>query len=244
VFQSGYLNLGRWRGALIRLHWSILLGAVVFGGFRFDPVFMLGYVGLVLLHETGHALMAWRYGHSVEIIEATGFGGTCHWSGNATPFEESAIAWGGVLAQAVLLVCAHAWLMWGTPATSAAEWTLLSLATRTNLWLIAINLMPMPPLDGARAWQILKNWRERGTTGVPYGSWKDASSLSQRAWFDGVARASKRRKPSAKRERVPAPAYTDPRDPQGELSPDAQRAIDDMLAKVRAEASGKKEDGS
>jgi hypothetical protein len=241
VFGSGYLSLGRWRGAVIRLHWSILLGAVVFGGFRFDPVFLVGYVGLVLLHEIGHALVVWRYGHSVTIIEATGFGGTCHWSGNATPFEESAIAWGGVLAQAALLAGAYAWAAWGSPPASAAEWTLIHLATSTNLWLIAVNLMPVPPLDGAKAWQIFANWRSRGNAGVPHGSWKDPSSMSQRAWFDGVKRASKRRKPRPpKRIEV----YADPVDPEGELSPDAQRAIDDMLAKVRAEASVKKDDGS
>jgi stage IV sporulation protein FB len=242
VFQSGYLNLGRWRGALLRLHWSILVGAVVFGGFRFDPVFLLGYVGLVLLHELGHALVAWRFGHSVEIIEATGFGGTCHWSGNATPFEESAIAWGGVLAQAVLLVLAHGWLKWGSPPTSAAEWTLLSLATGTNLWLIAVNLMPIPPLDGAKAWQILRNWRERGTAGQPYGSWKDPTSMSQRAWFEGAKRASKRRRPKAKRPPVAVEAYADPQDPEQELSPDAKRAIDEMLKKIQVDASNKKRD--
>jgi len=241
VFGSGYLNLGRWRGAVIRLHWSILLGAVVFGGFRFDPVFLAGYVGLVLLHEIGHALVVWRYGHSVTIIEATGFGGTCHWSGNATPFEESAIAWGGVLAQAALLAGAYAWVAWGSPPASAAEWTLIQLATSTNLWLIAVNLMPVPPLDGAKAWQIFANWRSRGNAGVPFGSWKDPSSMSQRAWFEGAKRASKRRRPRPP-ERIEV--YADPVDPEGELNPDAKRAIDDMLAKVRAEASVKKDDGS
>jgi membrane-associated protease RseP (regulator of RpoE activity) len=241
VFGSGYLNLGRWRGAVIRLHWSILLGAVIFGGFRFDPVFLVGYVGLVLLHEIGHALVVWRYGHSVTIIEATGFGGTCHWSGNATPFEESAIAWGGVLAQAALLAGAYAKVAWGSPPASATEWTLIHLATSTNLWLITVNLMPVPPLDGAKAWQLFANWRRRGDAGVPFGSWKDSTSMSQRAWFDGVTRASKRRRPKApKRIEV----YADPVDPEGELNPDAKRAIDDMLAKVRAEASVKKDDGS
>ena len=243
MFRSGYLNIGRVRGALVRLHWSILVGALVFGGFRFDPVFLAGYVGLVLLHEFGHALMAWRFGHSVTVIEVTGFGGTCHWSGNATPFEESAIAWGGVLAQALLLAAGYAWLVWAGPPGSAAEWTLLHLSTRTNLWLIAVNLMPIPPLDGARAWQIFANWRSRGDGGVPYGSWKDPSPMAQQSWFEGVKRASRKRQPRRpQRDREPAEVYAEPIDPEHELSPEAKRAIEDVLAKVRAEASGKKDE--
>jgi hypothetical protein len=228
VFQSGYLTLGRWRGALIRLHWSILLGALLFGGFRFDPVFLLGFVGLVLIHETGHAVVVWRFGHDVSVIEATGFGGTCHWSGNATPFEESAIAWGGVLAQSVLAAFGYAWLTWGPPPASDAAWTLLQLATRANLWLIAINLMPMPPLDGAKAWLIFARWRDRGVSGTPYGSWRDPSPMAQRAWFERVKRASKRRRAAPEQEK-----FREPADLERELSPEAKRAIDDVLAKIR-----------
>jgi len=241
VFEAGYLTLGRWRGAVIRLHWSILMGALLFGGFRFDPVFMLGFVGLVLLHEIGHGLVVWRFGHSVSVIEATGFGGTCHWSGNATPFEESAIAWGGVLAQAVLLVCAYGWLALVGPPPSAAGWTLLELATRTNLWLIAVNLMPVPPLDGARAWKIFAHWRERGKSGVPYGSWRDSSPMAQRTWYERAVRASKRRR-RAEREREQRNAAREPSDPERELSPEAKRAIDEVLAKIKKPVPEKKQE--
>ena len=205
-------------------------------------MFLVGFVGLVMVHEIGHALVVWRFGHSVSVIEATGFGGACQWSGNASPFEESAIAWGGVLAQAVLLALAYAWLALSGPPTSSEEWTLVQLATRTNLWLIFVNLMPMPPLDGAKAWRIFAHWRERRNPGVPYGSWRDPTPMSQRAWFESLLRASKRRRPKAKRERVPVEVDREPLDPERELSPEAKRAIDDVLAKVRAEAAVKKDE--
>jgi hypothetical protein len=235
VFQSGYLSIGRWRGALVRLHWSILLGAVVFGGFRFDPVYLAGFVVLVLIHEFGHAFVVWRFGHSVSVIEATGFGGTCHWSGNATPFEEAAIAWGGVLAQALVLALAYAWLALQGPPASEAGWTLTQLATRTNLWLIAVNLMPVPPLDGARAWQIFGLWRERRSPRVPHGSWHDPTPLAQRTWLERLWRRSKpRRARPQKRE-----DFGDPPDLERELSPEAKRALDDMLKRIR---QGKKDE--
>jgi hypothetical protein len=33
--------------------------------------------------------------------------------------------------------------------------------TRTNLWLIALNLLPVPPLDGAEAWPLLRHLKDR-----------------------------------------------------------------------------------
>jgi hypothetical protein len=55
-------------------------------------------------------------------------------------------------------------LLLGRPTTySGAE--LVSVLTTTNLWLIGINLLPVPPLDGAEAWPLLKHardaWRAR-----------------------------------------------------------------------------------
>lgn len=208
MFRSGYLTVFRLRGAKVRLHWSIALGALIFGGFSFQPGFILGFVLLVVLHELGHALMAWRYGHRVYAIEVTGLGGACSWSGNATPFEEAAIAWGGVLAQGVLYAGAWAWVHFVGPASSALSWGLIEAFTGTNLWLIAVNLMPIPPLDGAKAWTIVSAWRTRKTTGVPHGSWRDDGPNAQRAWLEGMKKQSR-----------------EPTKP----SRQAQRALDDML---------------
>src|SRR4051812_9526890 len=121
MFRAGYWQIGRFRGAPVRLHFSILLGLMLFGGFSWRPGFFLAYPLLVLLHELGHAALVHRCGHSVDALEVTGLGGACHWSGNSTPFEESLIAWGGVLAQLAVYVGARAWeLAW--PAESDFAW--------------------------------------------------------------------------------------------------------------------------
>lgn len=161
MFRSGYVNVGRIRGIPIRLHWSIPLGALVFGRFQLVPGFWLGFFLLVLIHETGHALLVRRYRLHVEAVEVHGLGGQCRYSGHPTPVERSVIAWGGVLAQGVLLLLtvAMVWLL-GSP-TSAFGAELVHAFTMTNLILAGINLLPIPPLDGAEAWKLLSLWRDR-----------------------------------------------------------------------------------
>src|SRR4051812_43653708 len=110
-WDGGYLMIGRFRGAPIRIHWSTPLGALVFGGFSFDPPRLAGavagFVSVVLVHELGHAALVRAYGLQVDSISIHVAGGECRWSGHSTPRQAAVIAWGGVLAQAVLLVAAN-----------------------------------------------------------------------------------------------------------------------------------------
>jgi Zn-dependent protease len=161
VFDSGYWTIARLRGVPLRLHWTIPVGALLFSGLRFAPAFWAAFFGLILLHEVGHAIVVRIYRHRVHAIDVMGFGGTCHWSGAATPFQRAAIAWGGVLAQAVLLVATFVLVtVLGQPRTVAGA-EVVDVFTRTNLWLIALNLLPVPPLDGAEAWPLLRQLKDR-----------------------------------------------------------------------------------
>ncbi|MEZ4220517.1 MAG: hypothetical protein R3B13_06255 [Polyangiaceae bacterium] len=155
--EAGYLTLFRLRGVPLRLHWTLPLGMLVFGGLRVAPAFWLGFFVLVLLHELGHAFIVRAYGHRVLSVDVTGFGGLCRWSGSATAMERGLIAWGGVLAQAVLLAVALGiTLSVGAPKALWAR-ELLSVFTWTNVWIIGLNLLPVPPLDGAEAWGFVRN---------------------------------------------------------------------------------------
>jgi len=155
MLERGSLTVLRLRGIPIRLHWTLPLGALFFSGFRFAPGFWLGFVLLVLVHELGHAALVRWFRLRVVGIDISGFGGLCHWSGHTTPLQRGAIAWGGVLAQAgLLLVSAIALLVLGRPSTVfLAE--IASVFTFTNVYLIALNLLPVPPLDGWEAWSFL-----------------------------------------------------------------------------------------
>jgi hypothetical protein len=101
-----------------------------------------------------------RYRLDVVSVDVHGFGGVCRWQGVSTAWQRAVIAWGGVMAQlALLLVTEGIVLAKGAP-TSALTADLVYVFTATNLWLLLINLMPVPPLDGASAWTLFRVWNE------------------------------------------------------------------------------------
>ena len=81
-------------------------------------------------------------------------GGVCTWSGEVGPIARAGVAWGGRWAQLLLYACALAvTAIHGPPATLATV-QFADAFTRANLWIIALNLLPVPPLDGAKAWPL------------------------------------------------------------------------------------------
>lgn len=162
MFDRGYWKVGSLRGVPIRLHWTLPLGVLVFSGGTFAPAFWIAFTLLILIHEFGHAALVRRFRHRTIGVDVTGFGGLCRWSGHATPFERSAIAWGGVLAQGVLLLGTLIVVaVLGTPTSSYGS-QVVHAFTRANLLLIGLNLLPFPPLDGSEAWKIFRHGRFRG----------------------------------------------------------------------------------
>ncbi|MFO0568751.1 MAG: hypothetical protein U0263_24020 [Polyangiaceae bacterium] len=231
MLEAGSLTVARIRGAPIRLHWTIPLGALIFSGFRFAPGFWLGFVLLVLAHELGHALLVRLFGLRVEGIDITGFGGLCHWSGRATAAERGAIAWGGVLAQLVLLaVTVGSLALVGRPRSLfAAE--LISVFTYTNVWLAAINLLPVPPLDGHEAWKLVGHLARGGRwpRRVPQGERVESVAWQPPSNWSGF-RALRKSKPAP----PPRPATSSA--PKQKPSPEAMQELARMLEKVGKDA--------
>jgi len=159
MFEQGTLRVFRFRGAPVLLHWSLVLGLLAFGGIRFVPGFWIGFTVMILLHELGHAYLVKRLDHNVQAVVVHGFGGFCRWDGYATRLEHSVIAWGGVLAQGLLLLGTLAWVEVMGPATTPFGFYLQDAWIRSNLWIIGLNLLPIRPLDGAEAWQIFRAMR-------------------------------------------------------------------------------------
>jgi len=154
-------------GVPIRIHVLTPLGALVFTGFRFAPGAWVGFLLLVLLHEMGHALLVMRYRLRVSSIDLHAYGGLCRWSGQATDWERAVIAWGGVVAQAALwAVTVGVVAVFGYPRDMFAR-ELVEVFTRTNLWLMLINLAPFPPLDGVEAWRGVGELRRRWASRAP-----------------------------------------------------------------------------
>ena len=164
TFERGYATLGKvWR-IPVRVHFSLAFGLLYVSGFRFDPGAWLGYFVLVLVHELGHALLVRAYRLRVFAVEIHALGGACWHEPSPTRIGESVIAWGGVLAQLVLFVLASVFVRVYPPhvAWLGSFW---SVMLTVNLTIMAINLLPVPPLDGARAWQLPKLWLARRRAG-------------------------------------------------------------------------------
>lgn len=154
IFDAGYLRLGHWTGTPIRLHWTAPLGALFFGRFQWAPAFWFSFLFLIAIHEIGHAVLVRRYGATPITLDIHGLGGLCRWYGSVSPIGTAMIAWGGVAAQFVALIFALAALfVFGAP-TTAATFQLRSAFVEQNLFLMALNLVPVPPLDGFKAWQL------------------------------------------------------------------------------------------
>jgi Zn-dependent protease len=155
-------QLMKWRGVPVVLSWTVLL-ALPWFYYRQRTLhgMVMAFVAfffLLLIHELGHAAVAkWRrvpvLGIHVYIMH-----GLCRYEAPEKKSDEIWISWGGVAAQGVLLLLAFAasYLLERYAFTYfVAASPALHIFTVTNVFLILVNLVPLQPLDGAKAWLAL-----------------------------------------------------------------------------------------
>jgi Zn-dependent protease len=163
--SHGWWTLGRVRGAPIRVHWTLLLGALVWSRFNIWPAFWIAFAVLILIHELGHALIVVRYGLGLSEIAIHGAGGYCRHEQSGSRFQGALVAWGGVLAQLTLYAVVRVTLLFVEPPASTHLHQILWVFTDVNLWIAALNLIPFEPLDGAKAWPLVgmlaARWRKK-----------------------------------------------------------------------------------
>lgn len=147
----------------VRLHMTLLLIVPLFAissGNGFSHFFRL--VLIVLIHEFGHGILVRHYGRQVESLDLSPIGGVCRYDGQVTPVQRAIIAWGGVAAQTVLQLLVFAVMPWLQAQDAYSEVAWLRALSATNIGIIAFNLLPVPPLDGAKAWGLIPLlWRRR-----------------------------------------------------------------------------------
>ena len=163
-FENGSLLLGRWNGASIKIHWSVLLCAFFFGRFQFLPIYWSCFFIVVFIHEAGHVLMIRRFGLWVDEIVIHGIGGYCRWGGNAGEIPRALISWGGVLAQLVLLIASFSIFHIISPSHSEITRQIFRAFVISNIWMICFNLLPIEPLDGVKAWKLFGLIRDEYNT--------------------------------------------------------------------------------
>ena len=149
---SWALTVARWKNVPIKVHAALPLGLFVFSGFHFAPVSWACMLGIVLLHELGHAWVVRLVGGQATEVMIHGLGGWCAWRGDVTKLGRAAIACGGVGAQLVLLIIALALEAAGVWPDSENGDIVYWAFTSSNAYMIAFNLIPIAPLDGTEAW--------------------------------------------------------------------------------------------
>ena len=160
---SGLWRIAHWKRIPIYAHWSLLIGLVWCWLRTHSVLWTLAvfaiFVGIMLIHEMGHAVAARLRRLYVVEIRLYLMHGLCVREATHREKDDVFVAWGGVAAQGVVLVLALATqflFLKFAPATEHALRPLFDMLTLGNAVLIAINLLPIPPLDGFRAWRILR----------------------------------------------------------------------------------------
>ena len=85
-------------GVPVLMHWSVfVIGALIMAASLTRPVLAIvvpaAYLGVLLLHEAGHAFLARRRGQHVVSIEVYPFFGLCRYAGMADAWDHAVIAW-------------------------------------------------------------------------------------------------------------------------------------------------------
>jgi len=128
------------------------------------PAFLVAAFLSVLVHELGHAFFVRRCRMHVEQIYIAAFHGVCRYSHSSDTVPPVSIAWGGVLAQALLSALLIVYqqlappIVYGTPDYVLFFNFFVGLMLIYNLFMVAINLVPFPGLDGEIIWNHLKHW--------------------------------------------------------------------------------------
>jgi Zn-dependent protease len=186
--SQGSFSLGRLAGIPFRVHWSVVLVALLFGsglaanyGTVGAAAAMLAFFASILLHELGHALTARRFGVSTQSIQLWALGGVARldreaptaraegWIAVAGPATSLSI---GVLGVGAMLALASFGV--GGVALDIVGWLAV-----VNVVLAVFNMLPGAPLDGGR---VLKAWRW-GRHGDRFRAAREAANAGKAVGF-------------------------------------------------------------
>lgn len=150
----------KFRRVDILVHWSVLVicALILVGTIRQPFVTILGlsaYIGLLLIHECGHVVVAQRRGCQVFAVELYPVWGITRFQRPWSRLDHCVIAWGGVLAQLVIAVPLIVWVaLFGYTRFEAIN-AVLAILGFFSVGMVLFNLLPFAPLDGSIAWGLI-----------------------------------------------------------------------------------------
>lgn len=152
-------RIARVKGIDVYIHWTVFAIAIIMliNSVRRPAVTLVGllsFLAVMTIHEFGHLIAARLRRHEPSHIEIYPIYGLAHYSAPRSRLDHCIIAWGGVLAQAVvavpLLIWIHVFGYTRFGALSAA----MALLGPYSAFVAIFNLLPFRPLDGATAWGV------------------------------------------------------------------------------------------
>lgn len=175
-FLNASFRIGRLFNINIRVHilFLIWIGFRLFtakGDWRFEGAFLAMLFGIVLIHEFGHCFGARSVGGFAENILMWPLGGLAYAHAPMTPWAQFVTVACGPLVNVIFCLISGAILATtagtlaifslspfhsvGVPA-GAPEWFwYIAIFYFVNYWLLALNLLPIYPLDGGQLFQCL-----------------------------------------------------------------------------------------
>jgi Zn-dependent protease len=147
-------------GVPVYVHWSVFLisALILLNALHHPMTSLLGlaaYAAVLLIHEAGHLIAAQRVRSEVISIRLYPVFGVTKFETPWSRFDHCVIAWGGVIAQAVIAIPIVVWVeRFGYTRFEPINAVLVLLGF-FSVGMAVFNLLPIPPLDGATAWAIV-----------------------------------------------------------------------------------------
>ncbi len=167
----------RIKGVDVSVHWSVLvIAALILCSAVRRPVMavvgLTAYLSVLLIHECGHLILARQRRCEVFGIELYPIYGITRFETPWSRFDHCVIAWGGVLAQALVALPLVSWVaVFGYTPFEPVN-VVLALLGFFSLGVAAFNLLPFAPLDGITAWGLIPALIERARAPRSRPGWR------------------------------------------------------------------------
>ncbi|MEI9977012.1 MAG: hypothetical protein WDO73_36155 [Ignavibacteriota bacterium] len=158
-------RVARVSGVDVYVHWSVfVIAIVIFARLTLKPastlIGMAAYLGLLILHESGHLAMARRRGYLAFSMALYPIFGLASFEAPDSRLDRALIAWGGVLAQLAIAIPLTLYILLAGYTPFEPLNAVLAILGGYSLVVAVFNLLPIRPLDGSRAWDIIPAWFE------------------------------------------------------------------------------------
>ena len=119
------------------------------------PIGLVALLFILVVHELGHAWFASRLGLNTYLIKIYPWGGVCTYESSRIEYNNNIVAWGGVVAQAIIFIPALLIMYFFGDLMSENMNELLLYLGKYNAIIALVNLIPIKPLDGASCWRTV-----------------------------------------------------------------------------------------